>query len=132
MRTIFTGIVFLYLAGIALSADSPQYTFSFTVQVDDEPPVSLNASILPGTSQTLQATEHLRVEIEAPTAIGDSSMTVVRLVDDSTGNPIALHTAHTVGPIAMVRSFGYAVCDGVTKYQSPLQSSKFGCKTRTL
>jgi hypothetical protein len=130
MRTILTAIVVLGIAGVATSAAEPQYNFSFTVQVDEAPPVALRVSVPPGTSHTLQATEHLRVEIDVPTSIGETSTTVVKLIDDSSGTPVVLHTARRVGPIAVVRSFGYTVCGGMATFQSPLEAKHIGCEKK--
>jgi len=127
MRAILITIAIVGLAGVASSAAAPQYTFSFSVQVDKASPVSLKASVPPGTSHMLQATEHLRVEIVAPTSIDETSTTIVKLIDDSSGEPVVLHTARRVGPIAVVRSFGYAVCEGMATFQSPLRAKHIGC-----
>jgi hypothetical protein len=131
MRTLLTAIALLGGAGIASSAPALQYTFSFTVQIDNASPVALHASVAPGASQTIQATQHLRVEIEAPASVDDTSTTVVKLIDDSSGKPVVLHTSRREGPIGLVRSFGYAVCGGETTFQSPLQGEELGCKKQS-
>ena len=127
MRTLLAAIAFFALAGTASSATAPQYSFEFTVRVDDASPVALNVSVPPGTSHLLQATEHLKVEIEVPASTTDTSVTIVKLIDDSSGKPVVLHTSRRPGPIGMVRTFSYAVCGGKPTFQSPLQSSQLEC-----
>jgi hypothetical protein len=127
MRTISAAAVFFGLAGIAASAAAPQYTFEFTVRVDDATPLALNVSVPPGTSHLLQATEHLKVEIEVPASTTDTSTTIVRLIDDSSGKPVVLHTSRRPGPIGMVRTFSYAVCGGSVTFESPLQARQLEC-----
>ncbi len=124
MRTLLVTLGFFGLVGVASSGTTPQYTFAFMVQVDDASPVALNVSVPPGTSHLLQATEHLRVEIEAPASVSDTSRTIVKLIDDSSGKAVVLHTSLRPGPIGMVRTFGYAVCGGRTMFQSPLQADQ--------
>ena len=127
MRTLLAATAFFGLVGIASSAAAPQYSFAFTVRVDSESPVALNVSVPPGTSHVLQATEHLRVAIEAPASITDTSMTIVKLIDDSSGKPVVLHTSRRSGPFSLVRTFGYAVCAGKATFQSPLQKEQLEC-----
>ena len=128
MRTLLAATAFFGLVGVASSAAAPQYTFAFTVWVDDASPVALNLSVPPGTSHLLQATEHLRVEIQAPTSVGDTSTTVVKLIDDSSGKPVVLHTSRRPGAIGLVRTFSYAVCGGRATFQSPLQADPLKCE----
>lgn len=128
MRTLLSAIAFFGLVGVAASAAAPQYNFTFTVRVDDASPVALNVSVPPGTSHIVQATEHLRVEIEVPTSITDTSTTVVKLIDDSSGKPVVLHTSRRSGPIGSVRTFSYAVCGGRVTFQSPLQANQLECE----
>jgi len=128
MRTLLAATAFFGLVGVASSAAAPQYTFAFTVRVDDASPVALNLSVPPGTSHMLQATEHLRVEIEAPTSVSDTSTTIVKLIDDSSGKPVVLHTSRRPGPIGLVRTFSYAVCGGRVTFQSPLPADQLKCE----
>jgi hypothetical protein len=127
MRTLLAATAIFALVGVASSATAPQYTFAFTVRVDDTLPVALNVSVPPGTSHLLQATEHLKVAIEAPASTADTSITIVKLIDDSSGKPVVLHTSRRPGPIGLVRTFGYAVCGGKTTFQSPLQATQLEC-----
>lgn len=126
MRTLLAVITLVGITS-AVCAAAPQYTFAFTVRVDDASPVALNVSVPPGTKHSLQATEHLKLEIEVPATVGDDSTTVVRLVDDSSGKPVVLHTSRRHGSITEERSSGYAVCGGRAKFESPLQSTQLGC-----
>jgi hypothetical protein len=128
MRTLLAATAFFGLVGVASSAAAPQYKFAFTVRIDDSSPVALNLSVPPGTSHLLQATEHLKVEIEAPTSISDTSTTIVKLIDDSSGKPVVLHTARRPGPIGVVRTFSYAVCGGKVTFESPLQTDPLKCE----
>ena len=128
MRTLLAATACFGLVGVASSAAAPQYTFAFTVRVDDASPVALNLSVPPGTSHMLQATEHLRVEIEAPTSVSDTSTTIVKLIDDSSGKPVVLHTSRRPGPIGLVRTFSYAVCGGRVTFQSPLPADQLKCE----
>lgn len=127
MRILLATAAFFGLAGIAASATAPQYTFEFTVRVDDAAPVALNLSAPPGTTHSLQATDHLKLEIEAPSSTSDTAVTVVKLIDDSSGKPVVLHTARRIGPVGLVRTSGYAVCGGKTTFQSPLQPNPLEC-----
>ncbi len=128
MRTLLAVTAFFGLVGVASSAAAPQYTFAFTVRVDDAPPVALNVSVPPGTRHMLQATDHLKVEIEVPASITDSSKTIVKLIDDTSGKPVVLHTSRRQGPTGLVRTFSYAVCGGKTTFQSPLQATQLECE----
>jgi len=127
MRNLVVTAALVGIVSVATSATAPQYAFAFTVRIDNASPVALAVSVPPGTSQMLQATEHLKVEIEAPVSTSDASMTIVKLIDDSSGKPVVLHTARRTGAISSVRTFGYAVCDGRTKFESPLQSQELEC-----
>lgn len=127
MRTLIVATAFLGLNAIAFAATVPQYTFVFTVRVDDASPVALNVAVPPGTSHLLQAAEHLKVEIDVPASTADTSVTIVKLIDDSSGKPIVLHTSRRPGPIGMVRTFSYAVCGGQAIFQSPLQANPLEC-----
>lgn len=53
MRTSAMTIAVFLLTAAASFAAAPQYTFSITVQIEDAPPVSLAASVPPGTNRTL-------------------------------------------------------------------------------
>jgi hypothetical protein len=125
MRTL--AAVLLGLIGVVASAAAPQYTFAFTVRIDDAAPVALNVSVPPGTSHMLQATEHLKVAIEAPASVTDNSVTIVQLIDDSSGKPVVLHTSRRPGAIGLVRTFSYAVCAGKATFQSPRQEAQLQC-----
>jgi len=128
MRTLFAATAFFGLIGVASSAAAPQYTFAFTVRVDDASPVALNLSVPPGTSHMLQATEHLKVEIDVPISVSDTSVTIVKLIDDSSGKPVVLHTSRRPGPMSLIRTFSYAVCGGRATFQSPLQDDQLKCE----
>lgn len=112
------------IAAIAVAGNaapsSAQYKFNLSVQLEDAPLVAIKASLPPGTTHTLQATPHLRFEVEVPKTTDVQSTTVVRLIDDSSGQARVLHTAQTSGPDSQERGLAYAVCDGrVTFYSGP-------------
>jgi hypothetical protein len=127
MRTLLAA-AFFGLVSIASSAAAPQYVFAFTVRVDDAPPVALNVSMPPGTSRLLHPASHLKVEIETPAAATDTSATIVKLIDESSGKPVVLHTARRPGPIGVLRSFSYAVCEGKAIFESPAQARPLECE----
>ena len=127
MRILLSVIAISGLLGSAASASLPQYAFAFTVRVDGASPVALAATVSPGTSRMLQATAHLRVEIEAPATTTDASATIVKLIDDSSGTPVVLHTARRAGSPATVRTFSYAVCGGQVTFESPLRDIELTC-----
>jgi len=110
-------------------APSPtQYKFSLSVQIEDAPIVAISAALPLGTTHTLQATPHLRFEVEVPKTTGDQSTTVVRLVDDSTGEPRVLHSAQTSGPNSSERDLAYAVCHGQVTFYSGVASGPPTCR----
>ena len=127
MRTLLAA-AFFGLVSTASSATAPEYVFAFTVRVDDASPVALNVSMPPGTSRLLHPTKHLNVEIETPASTTDTSATIVKLIDDSSGKPVVLHTARRAGSIGVVRSFSYAVCGGKPIFESPMQAHPLECE----
>lgn len=128
MRVLLTFLALSGVVGAAWSAPASQYTFSFTVQVDGTPPVALDVSLPPGTNRAIQATPQISVEIETPASVDDTSTTIVKLIDSSSGEPIVLHTARRIGGITEVRSFGYTVCHGLVTFHSPPSAAIGECK----
>lgn len=105
-----------------------QYKFNLSVQIEDAPLVAISAALPLGTTHTLQATPHLRFEIEVPATNDDQSTTVVRLVDDSSGKPRVLHSAQTNGPNNIERGLAYALCHGQVTFYSGVGSGPPTCK----
>ena len=120
------------VANFAAAANGPpspvQYKFNLSVQIDDAPLVSISAALPPGTIHTLQATPHLRFEVEVPATTDNQSTTVVRLVDDSSGKLRVLHSARTNGPNSFERGLAYAVCHGQVTFYSGVSSGPPVCK----
>ena len=109
-------------------APSPsQYKFNLSVQIEDAPLVSISAALPLGTSHTLQATPHLRFEVEVPATTDYQSTTVVRLVDDSSGKARVLHSAQTNGPSSSERGLAYAVCHGQVTFYSGVAAGPPTC-----
>jgi hypothetical protein len=118
MRYI-TAAIGLVAFSLTVQADTAlQYKFSFAVQSEQGQVLAIDASVPLGTSHTMHATKHLWFEIEAPSSSDDRSWTVVRLVDDSSGKPVILHSAKTGGPVTQLRSFGYRICSGTTTFST--------------
>jgi hypothetical protein len=114
-----TAAIGLFVFSLAVQADTAlQYKFSFAVQSDQGQVFAIDASVPLGTSHTMHATKHLWFEIEAPSSSDSQSWTVVRLVDDSSGKRVVLHSAKTGGPVTQVRSFGYRICSGTTTFST--------------
>jgi hypothetical protein len=124
LATIFGTIAASALAGIPTV---PQYKFSFVVQSEHDPLVRIDAAVPPGTNQVFQATQHLRIEVQVPASTGDQSRTVVRLIDDSSGKPVALHSAETGGSISVPREYAYLVCSRQATFYSGLPSEAPHC-----
>jgi hypothetical protein len=120
------------VAGSALAGipEVPQYKFSFVVQSESEPLVRIDAALPLGTNQVFQATRHLRIEVQVPASTDDQSHTIVRLVDDSTGHPVYLHSATTGGSIASPRQFAYLVCSQRATFYSGLPSAIPTCGSK--
>jgi hypothetical protein len=106
MRHIMT-IALLAVAAAAGADEGAQYKFSLSVQVSDSAPVYLNVAVPPDTKHTLQATEHLRVQIEAGPLEGGEGTTVLTLLDDSTELTKEIRRA----PLSFERSYIYTVCN---------------------
>jgi hypothetical protein len=120
------------VASLAAAGNGPpssvQYKFNLSVRLEDAPPVSISAALPLGTVHTLQATPHLRFEVEVPVTTDNQSTTVVRLVDDSSGKPRVLHSAQTNGPNSFERGLAYAVCPGQVSFYSGVASGPPVCK----
>jgi hypothetical protein len=112
----------------AIPPTPKQYKFSLEVQVEDAPLVAINAALPLGTSHTLQAGPHLRFEVEVPSTTDYQSKTLVRLVDDSSGKPIVLHSAQTSGPTSFERDLAYSICQGQVTFYSGVASGTPTCK----
>ena len=126
MRSVLASLV--ALAASSTVAAAPQYKFGFTVRVDHDPAIQVSAEVPPGTSHVLQATHHLRFEVIAPNATNDAATTVVRLIDDSSGKPVVLHTSYRTGSVALERDFAYAICSGKVTFQSPSLGKPIQCQ----
>jgi hypothetical protein len=120
------------LTAFAAAGSTPdlpaQYKFSLSVQIEDEPLVAISAALPLGTSHTLQATPHIRFEVEVPATTDYQSKTVVRLIDDSSGKAVVLHSAQTSGPNSFERGLAYAVCHGQVTFYSGAASGPPTCK----
>jgi protocatechuate 3,4-dioxygenase beta subunit len=123
----FIAIALLGLSSSASAADPAQYKFTFTLKVGDASPVMLSAAVPPATSHRLQATEHLKFEIDAPTGKEEWPATVVRLVDDSSGKPVVLVTRREGAPATTERVSTYTVCTGRVIVQSPSPPQPASC-----
>ena len=132
MKLVTTIVALAFVASIASAGpDTPstnQYRFQFAVQLEDEPLVAISAALPLGTTHTLQATPHLRFEVEVPATTDYQSKTVVRLVDDSSGKQVVLHTAQTSGPNTFERGLAYAVCHGQVSFYSGAVAGPPTCK----
>jgi hypothetical protein len=118
----------LIALSLAAQADTAlQYKFSFLVQSEQGQVLAIDASVPLGTSHTMHATKHLWFEIEAPSSSDYQSWTVVRLVDDSSGKPVILHSAKTGGPVTQLRSFGYRICSGTTSFSTGIEGKLPEC-----
>jgi hypothetical protein len=124
LSVVFGAIATSALAGIPAV---PQYKFSFVVQAERDPLVRIDAALPLGTRQVFQATQHLRIEVQVPASTDIQSRTIVRLVDDSTGHPVTLHSAETGGSIAVPREYLYLVCKQRAKFYSGLPPSVPSC-----
>jgi hypothetical protein len=65
-----------------------------------------------GTKHRLQATEHLVFDVSVPPLENGTTLTTVRLLDDSSGTSVELSTSLWRGPTTEERSFAYTVCPG--------------------
>ena len=124
-----TSVLVATVAAAGNGALSPaQYKFNLSVQIEDAPLVSISAALPLGTTHTLQATPHLRFEVEVPATTDNQSTTVVRLVDDSSGKLRVLHSAQTNGPNSIERGLAYALCHGQVTFYSGVASGPPTCK----
>ena len=129
IAALCASIIVATVATAANGAPSPaQYKFNLSVQLEDAPLVSISAALPLGTTHTLQATPHLRFEVEVPATNDYQSTTVVRLVDDSSGKLRVLHSAQTNGPNSFERGLAYAVCHGQVTFYSGVASGPPTCK----
>ena len=129
IRTMPALMVAAAVASAGTVAPPPaQYKFFLAVQVEDAPLVAINAALPPGTSHTLQATPHLRFEVDVPATTDYQSKTQVRLVDDSSGKLVVLHSAQTSGPTSFERGLGYAICHGQVTFYSGAAAGPPACK----
>ena len=129
ITALCASVIVTAAAAAGSGAPSPtQYKFSLSVQIEDAPLVAISAALPLGTTHTLQATPHLRFEVEVPHTIDDQSKTVVRLVDDSSGKSRVLHSAQTSGPNSFERGLAYAVCHGQVTFYSGVASGPPTCK----
>ena len=126
MRFIVSAILIVASPGAILAA-APQYKFAFTIIEDSGAPVVVTVAIPPGTRSSLQATSHLTFEVVAPVSVDESAVTLVRLVDDSSGKPVVLHTSHRIGGSTVERAFTYTVCSGRVTFQSPSPRQPMEC-----
>lgn len=112
-------ILFALFAGLSapLLAQTPQFKFTITVQEGDTTPVAINVAVPPGTSHKMQATKNLRLEIEAPATTDRSALSVVRLIDESSSQPVELFTARRAAPVTVEHTLHYTVCSGRVIFQ---------------
>lgn len=121
MRNVIM-MALLAAAGAAVAAEPPQSKLSLGLQIGDAPFVYLNTTLSPGTTQVLQATEHLTVQVEAGTAQGGDRFFVVKLLDDSSGSPVQLADDVRRAPAGFEGSFDYTVCNSRVIPQQPGKS----------
>jgi len=91
MRRIIV-VALLTAAGSVPAADSSQYKFDFTVKVGDANPVTISGAVPPATSHRMQATDHITLELRAPTGREQWPAMGVKIIDDSSGAPVVRFT----------------------------------------
>jgi hypothetical protein len=130
MKRVVTLCALFALVAVAAASTGKlptQYKFNLAVQIEDEPLVAISAALPPGTAHTLHATPHLRFEVEVPATTDIQSVTVVRLIDDSSGKDRVLHSAQTSGPNSFERGLAYAVCHGQVTFYSGAAAAPPSC-----
>ena len=121
----------LVLLSVALSASAAvrTYRFEFPVQVDKAEPIVVSATLPPGTKHTLQASGRISFEVETPTSVDESSATVVKIVDSSSGTPVVLDTSRRYGSVETQRRFTYLLCGSNLTFISPTPAESKTCGT---
>jgi protocatechuate 3,4-dioxygenase beta subunit len=127
MRGAILIVLFIAVSTGLLAAQPPQYKFAFTVKVEEAEPVMVSAAVPPGTSHRLQATQHLRFEIEAPATVDSRSVTVVKLIDDSSGQPVTRIHTQRGGPVTLDRAATYTICGNRVIAQGPSPTQAASC-----
>jgi len=132
MKSITALCASIFIATFAVAGNEvpsrAQFKFQLSVQIEDAPPVAISAALPLGTTHTLHATPHLRFEVEVPATTDYQAKTVVRLVDDSSGESRVLHSAQTSGPNDIERGLAYAICRGEVTFYSGVPSGPPTCK----
>jgi|GEM_PF-378160 len=121
-------VVLIAASGSLLAAQPSQYKFALTVKVGDAEPVSINASLPPGTTHRLQATQALKFDIEVPAPQGPVQATIVKLIDEASGTPFVLATTWIGGPVTLERVSMYTVCGDRVIHLGPAASQPAGCE----
>jgi hypothetical protein len=127
MRALSTLV--LLSAALSASAAVRTYHFEFTVQVDKDEPIVVSATLPPGTRNTLQANGRISFEVETPLSVGESSVTVVRIIDSSSGIPVVRDTSRRQGSVETQRRFTYLVCGSNVTFISPTPAQTKTCGT---
>ncbi len=127
MKYAFALVSLIVAQALAAIPAVPQYKFTIVVQVEHDPLVRIDAALPLGTTQELRATAKLRLEVQVPASTDEQSRTVVRLIDDSSGQPVVLHRAETGGSISAPRENAYLVCKEQVTYISPIPSHAPTC-----
>jgi protocatechuate 3,4-dioxygenase beta subunit len=118
----------LLVASTAIRASEPQQIkFSLSVRDGDTAPVLISAAVPPGTKHRLQATEHLVFEVSTGTVDKGTVATPVRLMDDSSGNPVELLTVNWRGPVTEELSWAFTVCSGRVIWLHPIPAQQASC-----
>lgn len=89
-----------------------QCAFSFAVQVDRQPVAKMRIEVPLGTSHRLQATDHLWLEVQVPAQSTLTSVATVKLIDDSSGQPVVRDSIQSTGPFTSELNVRYGMCDG--------------------
>jgi len=120
-------IALLVASATTLAAAPPQIKFSFSVRDGDAAPVLVTAAVPPGTKHYLQATDHLRLDVNVSAIDNGTVLTPVRLLDDSSGTAVELAAITWRTPPAEEHSWAFTVCAGRVIWLQPIPVQPASC-----
>ena len=117
----------LLISAISPAAEAPQIRVSLSARAGDSTPVLIQVAVPPGTEHRLQATAHLSFELSVPAVENGNVDTTIRLLDDTSGQPVELTRTEWRGPPTEDRSFAYTICSQRVILQHPIPSHPPNC-----